>query len=118
MGPVGDIDAVFADASGVPAMDEAEAQVIGDLFGPYGVPVAVPKTMTGRIGAGGSTLDLVAALLALRDGVLPPAAHVDRSREGWHLDLVTGAPRPVDLRAVLVLARGHGGFNSAAVVVT
>lgn len=112
-----DIDVVFADASGVPALDEAEAQVIGELFGPYGVPVAVPKTMTGRIGAGGSTLDLVAALLALRDGVLPPAVHVDRPKDGWHLDLVTGDPRPVELRAALVLARGHGGFNSAAVVV-
>ncbi|MFE6337516.1 beta-ketoacyl synthase N-terminal-like domain-containing protein [Streptomyces sp. NPDC057806] len=112
-----DIGAVFADASGVPALDEAEAEVIEALFGPYGVPVAVPKTMTGRIGAGGSTLDLVAALLALREGVLPAAVHVDRPKDDWHLDLVTGAPRPVDLRAVLVLARGHGGFNSAAVVV-
>ncbi|MEV0175656.1 beta-ketoacyl synthase N-terminal-like domain-containing protein [Streptomyces sp. NPDC050803] len=112
-----DVDAVFADAYGVPELDEAEAHVIGELFGPYGVPVAVPKTMTGRIGAGGSALDVAAALLALRDGVLPPAVHVDRPRDGWHLDLVTGAPRPVSLRAVLVLARGHGGFNSAAVVV-
>ncbi|WP_317453964.1 beta-ketoacyl synthase N-terminal-like domain-containing protein [Streptomyces sp. TRM68416] len=115
LGP-GDIDAVFADAYGVPALDEAEAHVITELFGPYGVPVAVPKTMTGRIGAGGSALDVAAALLSLRDNVLPPTAHVDHPRDGWHLDLVT-TPRPVALRAVLVLARGHGGFNSAAVVV-
>ncbi|GLW48217.1 actinorhodin polyketide putative beta-ketoacyl synthase 2 [Streptomyces sp. NBRC 14336] len=112
-----DIDVVFADGSGVPELDEAEAEVITDIFGPYGVPVSVPKTMTGRIGAGGSTLDLAAALLTLREGVIPPAAHVDRPKDGWHLDLVTTAPRPAEPRAALVLARGHGGFNSAAVVV-
>ncbi len=111
-----DIDAVFADASGVPAQDRAEAAVIEGVFGPRGVPVTAPKTMTGRLLAGGAALDVATALLALRDGVIPATAHVTEADPGHRMDLVTGAPREVRLRNVLVLARGHGGFNSALVV--
>ncbi|MEU4349025.1 ketosynthase chain-length factor [Streptomyces sp. NPDC023838] len=115
LGP-GDIDVVFADAAGVPALDDAEAAAIASVFGPYGVPVTAPKTLTGRLAGGGPPLDVAAALLAVRDGVIPPTAHVERPVADHRLDLVRGAPREARVRAALVLARGHGGFNSALVV--
>ncbi len=111
-----DIDVVFADAAGVPGEDRAEAEAITMIFGPYGVPVTVPKTLIGRLYAGGPPLDLVAALLAIRDGVIPPIANVDRPVPADRLDLVRGEPRPAVIRAALVLARGRGGFNSAIVI--
>ncbi|MFI7386524.1 beta-ketoacyl synthase N-terminal-like domain-containing protein [Streptomyces sp. NPDC049813] len=111
------IGAVFADGAGLRAADDAEAAALCALFGPYGVPVTAPKSMTGRLGAGGSSLDLAAALFSLRDRVVPPTTGTRRLPAEYRLDLVTGAPRELpDLRAVLVLARGRGGFNSAAVV--
>ncbi|MFC3519378.1 beta-ketoacyl synthase N-terminal-like domain-containing protein [Streptomonospora nanhaiensis] len=110
-----DIGAVFADAYGVPELDLAESRAVEAVFGPGGVPVTAPKTLTGRLSAGGSALDLATALLALRDGVIPPTANVDRLAPGVTVDLVR-EPRPAPLRAVLVLARGYGGFNAAAVV--
>ncbi|MFB7939672.1 ketosynthase chain-length factor [Streptomyces sp. NPDC056049] len=111
-----DIDAVFADASGVPAQDRAEAAAIEGVFGPRGVPVTAPKTMTGRLLAGGAALDVATALLALRDEVIPATVHVTEADPAHRMDLVTGAPREARLRNVLVLARGHGGFNAALVV--
>jgi act minimal PKS chain-length factor (CLF/KS beta) len=112
----GDIDVVFADASGVPDRDRAEAEAITELFGPHAVPVTAPKTMTGRLLAGGAALDAATALLALRDGVIPPTTGIDTVAPGHRIDLVTGEPREVNLRNALVLARGHGGFNAALVV--
>ncbi|NUS82057.1 MAG: ketosynthase chain-length factor [Streptomyces sp.] len=112
-----DIDVVFADASGVPDLDRAEAEVITAVFGPRRVPVTAPKTMTGRLYAGGAALDLAAALLAIRDALIPPTVNVTRLAEGLELDLVSAEPRPCPVRAALVLARGRGGFNAAAVVV-
>ncbi|WP_328746848.1 ketosynthase chain-length factor [Streptomyces sp. NBC_00285] len=110
-----EIDVVFADAAGVPELDRQEAEAIGRVFGPHGVPVTAPKTMTGRLAAGGAALDLGAALLSLRDAVIPPTANVEGPAGGYALDLVTAARRgPV--RAALVLARGQGGFNAAMVV--
>ncbi|MFC7310254.1 ketosynthase chain-length factor [Streptomyces monticola] len=112
-----DIDVVFADGAGERAADRAEAQTITELFGPRGVPVTVPKSMSGRLLAGGSALDLAAALLSLRDQVIPPTTGTRRVAEDCPVDLVTGAPRRgVRLRGALVLARGRGGFNSAVVV--
>jgi act minimal PKS chain-length factor (CLF/KS beta) len=111
----GDIDVVFADAAAIPELDRVEAAAISAVFGRYAVPVTAPKTMTGRLYSGAASLDLVAALLAIRDGVVPPTINV-RSAPEHEIDLVTTRPRPHPINAALVVARGHGGFNSAMVL--
>jgi len=110
------ISAVFADAAGVPDLDRQEAEAISAIFGPRGVPVTAPKTMTGRLNAGGAALDMASALLSIRDGVLPPTVAVTELAPGCDLDLVCGAPREAAVSAVLVAARGYGGFNAAIVL--
>jgi act minimal PKS chain-length factor (CLF/KS beta) len=111
----GDIDVVFADAAGIDALDRAEATAIGEVFGPFGVPVTAPKTMTGWVNAGGPALDVATALLSLRHGVVPPTVNDTRPVEGDRLDLVLGTPRETAVRHALVLARGDG-MNSAMVL--
>ncbi|MGW7103669.1 ketosynthase chain-length factor [Streptomyces sp. NPDC054838] len=111
-----DVDVVFADAAGRRAADRAEAEALAALFGAYGVPVTAPKTMTGRLAAGGASLDLAAALLSLRDGVVPPTVNAGPPAADCPVDLVTEVRRPGRLRTALVLARGRGGFNAAMVV--
>ncbi|GLZ43738.1 ketosynthase chain-length factor [Actinokineospora sp. NBRC 105648] len=112
----GDVDVVFADASGVPELDRQEALALAAVFGTRGVPVTAPKTMTGRLLAGGASLDLAAALLALRDQVVPPTVNITHPAHGELIDLVTDQPRELPLTHALVLARGLGGFNSAMVL--
>jgi act minimal PKS chain-length factor (CLF/KS beta) len=111
----GDIDVVFADAAGIPELDLAEAEAIGAVFGPRGVPVTAPKTNTGRLYSGAAPLDVVSALLTIRDGLIPPTTNVSAADE-YQLDLVCGTARNQLVNAALVLARGYGGFNSAMVV--
>nr|QOP59271.1 ketosynthase chain-length factor [Nocardiopsis sp.] len=111
-----EVGAVFADAAAVPELDRAEAEAISGVFGPGGVPVTAPKTMTGRLHAGGGPLDVATALLALRDGVIPPTVNTELS-SSYDIDLVSGEAREsAELDTVLVLARGQGGFNSAMVL--
>ncbi|GHF28155.1 beta-ketoacyl synthase N-terminal-like domain-containing protein [Streptomyces morookaense] len=110
------VDVVFADAAGVRSQDEAEIRVLTELFGPRGVPVTAPKTMTGRLNAGGGPLDVALAVLAMRDGVIPPTVLPAEPAPTHPLDLVTGRPRTAAIRTALVLARGAGGFNSAVVL--
>ncbi|MGA5299722.1 ketosynthase chain-length factor [Nucisporomicrobium flavum] len=112
----GDVDVVFADAAGTPEQDRAEAAALQAVFGPSGVPVTAPKTMTGRLCAGGAALDLATALLAIRDGVVPPTVHVRNPDPGHALRLVTGTPLRMRVRSALIVARGFRGFNSALVV--
>jgi act minimal PKS chain-length factor (CLF/KS beta) len=111
-----EVDVVFADASGTPDDDLAEARAITAVFGPRGVPVTAPKTLTGRLYGGGAALDVATALLALRDGVIPATAGPARLAPGCDIDLVLGQPRDRGLRTALVLARGHGGFTAALVL--
>jgi act minimal PKS chain-length factor (CLF/KS beta) len=109
------IDVVFADAAGIVEADLAEAAAIGAVFGPHGVPVTAPKTNTGRLYSGAAPLDVVSALLAIGDNLIPPTTNVTVADE-YQLDLVCGAARSQPVNAALVLARGYGGFNSAMVV--
>ncbi|MEU6703517.1 beta-ketoacyl synthase N-terminal-like domain-containing protein [Streptomyces wuyuanensis] len=111
-----EIDVVFADALGIPDADRAEALALADALGTHGrrVPVTAPKTGTGRAYCGAPVLDTAAAVLALEDGVVPPTPNVfDVCHE---LDVVTGRPRPAELRTALVLSRGLMGSNAALVL--
>ncbi|MGQ0776082.1 MAG: ketosynthase chain-length factor [Pseudonocardiales bacterium] len=110
-----DVDVVFADAAALPELDRIEADAIASVFEPHGVPVTAPKTMTGRLYSGAAALDVVTALLSIRDGLIPPTTNVVPAPK-YRLDLVTGSPRAASVRTALVLARGECGFNSALVV--
>jgi 3-oxoacyl-(acyl-carrier-protein) synthase len=113
-----DVDVVFADAAGVPEADVAEAEAIKRAFGKGAakVPVTAPKTMVGRLYAGGASLDVATALLAMRDGVIPPTINLDEPADGCDLNFVTGEAQKAELGTALVLARGFGGFNGALVL--
>ncbi|HEY3867465.1 MAG TPA: ketosynthase chain-length factor [Actinocrinis sp.] len=112
----GEVDVVFADASGLPQRDRQEAEALAAVFGPGRVPVTAPKTMTGRMYSGAGSLDVAAALLSMRDGVIPPTIGVREPLPEYGLDLVRDVSREADLRTALVLARGRGGFNAALVL--
>ncbi|RSM44876.1 ketosynthase chain-length factor [Amycolatopsis balhimycina DSM 5908] len=108
-----DIGVVFADAAAVPGLDLIEVAALTAVFGVRGVPVTAPKTMVGRLNSGAGALDVATALLAMRDGVIPPTTGVDAPAA---LDLVVDRPREAAPRHALVVARGAGGFNSAVVL--
>ncbi|MBH5129538.1 MULTISPECIES: beta-ketoacyl synthase N-terminal-like domain-containing protein [unclassified Streptomyces] len=111
-----DIGVVFADGVGSGPLDRAEAAVLTGLFGSRRVPVSAPKALVGRMLSGGSALDVVAALLTLRDGLIPAVPGVRREDVDPRVELVVGEPRAERVESALVLARGHGGFASALVL--
>lgn len=113
-----DVDVVFADAAGTPEADALEAKALKEALGGHAskVPVTAPKTMVGRLYAGGASLDVAAALLAMRDGVIPPTINLDEPAEGCDLNFVTGSAQKADVGTALIVARGFGGFNSALVL--
>jgi act minimal PKS chain-length factor (CLF/KS beta) len=109
------VDVVFADAAAIPRLDQVEADAIASVFGARRVPVTAPKTMTGRLYAGAASLDVAAALLAIRDGLVPPTVNVRPPRD-YPIEIVTGGSYRMPVRTAVVIARGHGGFNSALVI--
>ena len=113
-----DVDVIFADGSGTRQGDALEAEAIWTVFGDHAarVPVTVPKSMTGRLYGGGGALDTATALLAIRDGVVPPIVNLAEPAPGCDLNFVAGTAREAKVDTVLLAARGFGGFNSALVL--
>jgi minimal PKS chain-length factor (CLF/KS beta) len=108
-----DVDLVIPDALGVPEFDRTETEAIDDVFGTHGVPVTSHKALTGRLYQGGSALDVVTALLALRTQVVPGNAGSDNP--ACDLDFVP-ATRESTVDSVLVGARGFDGYNSSVLL--
>jgi minimal PKS chain-length factor (CLF/KS beta) len=113
-----DVDVVFADGAGTPALDRLESEAIHHVFGARGdqVPVTAPQGFTGRLYAGGAALNVATAALAMRHGVVPAVGNLDEPVPDYRLDLVRGAARELPVRVAMVNARGFGGFNSSLVL--
>ena len=111
----GDVDLFIPDALGVPEMDRSEADAINDVFGAHGVALSSHKSLTGRMYQGGSALDVVTAVQAIQEQVLPGTSGLDRAADGIALKFVpTTTKSTVD--NVQIGARGFGGYNSSVVV--
>jgi act minimal PKS chain-length factor (CLF/KS beta) len=110
-----DVDVVFADGLAIPSADRQEAAAINAVFAPRAVPVTAPQCLVGRLHAGGAPLQVAMALLAIRDQLIPGTVSLSVRAPGCQLDIVRET-REAPVRTALVLARGYGGFNAAAVI--
>ena len=111
----GEVDLVLADGAGVRELDGLEAAALRTVLAERTVPVTTPYGLVGRLNAGGAALGVATALLAMRDGVIPPVGNLDEPDPAYGLDLVR-EPRSATVNVVLINARGYGGFNSALVL--
>lgn len=109
-----DVDYVNAHGTGTQANDATESRAIRLAFGAHADRLAVSstKSMHGHaLGASGA-LELVAAIGALRDGVVPPTANLDQVDPACDLDYVPNVARAMPVRAVLSNSFAFGGLNA------
>ncbi|WP_327667585.1 beta-ketoacyl-ACP synthase II [Streptomyces sp. NBC_00485] len=109
-----DIDVVHAHATSTPHGDLTEAEAIGDAIGLHAV-VTATKSMTGHLFGAAGSLNALAAILALRDQVVPPTINLREQDPQIKLDVVTGGPRAGRVGAALVNSFGFGGHNACLV---
>jgi 3-oxoacyl-(acyl-carrier-protein) synthase len=104
---------VLGEGCGSVAADRLEAEVLGRIL--PGVPVTVPKATVGHMYGASTATDIAFALLAIRDGVIPPTAGVQPD----DLDRCAPVPATALARAVdtaVVVSRSREGTNVVAVV--
>ncbi|GAA3071770.1 hypothetical protein GCM10020000_65560 [Streptomyces olivoverticillatus] len=109
-----DVQHVHAHATSTPMGDLAEARSVAEAIGTH-PSVTATKSMTGHLFGAAGALGALAALLAVRDGVVPATANLDRLDPEVPLDVVAGAPRRGAVTAALTNSFGFGGHNASLV---
>ena len=96
--------------------DAAEAEAVRKVFGDSPPPVTSTKGVTGHLIGAAGAVEAVAALLAVRDGVVPPTANFERLGDDIELDVVAGSPREVGSKPAISNSFGFGGHNASLVL--
>jgi 3-oxoacyl-[acyl-carrier-protein] synthase II len=105
---------VHAHATSTPQGDVAEAEAIATAIGTHPV-VTATKSMTGHLLGASGALGAIAAILALRDGTVPPTRNLRDLDPDVHLDVVTGTARTGRWESTLANSFGFGGHNVSLV---
>ncbi|PRY38832.1 beta-ketoacyl-[acyl-carrier-protein] synthase family protein [Umezawaea tangerina] len=109
------VDYVNAHGTATKHNDPAETRGLREVFGTRAdrVPVSSTKSTTGHLLEAAGVVELVIALLALSDGVLPPTANLTGPDPDCDLDVVPNRSREADVRRVLSINAAFGGANTA-----
>lgn len=109
---------INAHGTGTQANDVTETSAVRTVFGPHANRLAVSstKSMHGHaLGAAGA-LEAMAAIIALRDGFLPPTANYNEPDPECDLDVIPNASRPAQVEYALSNSFAFGGLNAVLAI--
>ncbi len=110
----GDVDYINAHGTSTNLNDALETSAVKTVFGQraYEIPVSSTKSMIGHLLGAAGAVELVVAVLAVRDGRIPPTINHENPDPECDLDYVPGcSTRPANLQVVLSNSLGFGGHN-------
>ncbi len=113
-----DIGYINAHGTGTAANDRVECAAVREVFGPAadGVMISSTKSMHGHLIGGTGAVELLACLLALREGVIAPTINYDEPDPDCDLDVVPNVAREHRVRTVMTNAFAFGGMNAVLVL--
>jgi len=112
-----DIDVIYAHGTGTPLNDISETKAIKKAFGEhaYRLVVTATKSMVGHLLGAAGALSSLAAVLSIRDDIVPPTINLDEPDPECDLDYVPNVARRMTVRAAMVNGFGFGGQNVATI---
>ncbi len=113
-----EIDYVNAHGTGTQYHDVAETIAIKQVLGrrAYDIPVSSIKAATTHTMAAAGSIETIATVLAMRDGIVPPTINYETPDPECDLDVVPNKSREWEVRAALSISAGIGGNNGAIVL--
>lgn len=113
------VDYINAHGTSTPVGDLAELEAVKTVFGHHAhtLLMSSTKSMTGHMLGAAGAIELIASVLAIRDGIVPPTINLDRAdpaAEG--MDLVPHVAREQPIKVALSNSFGFGGTNGSIVI--
>ncbi len=109
---------INAHGTGTTANDKTECAAVRAVFGPHAdrLMISSTKSMHGHLIGGTGAVELVACLMALREGVIAPTINYDEPDPECDLDVVPNLARERPVQAVMTNAFAFGGLNAVLVL--
>ncbi len=110
----GDVGYVNAHGTGTAANDKTECAAVAHAFGHHAdrLMISSTKSMHGHLIGGTGAVELLACIMALRDGVIAPTIGYEEPDPECALDVVPNVAREAKVEAVLSNAFAFGGLNA------
>lgn len=105
---------INAHGTGTAANDKTECAAVADVFGAQAdkLMISSTKSMHGHLIGGAGAVELLACIMALRDGVIAPTIGYEKPDAECALDVVPNVAREAKVKAVLSNAFAFGGLNA------
>ncbi|WP_347864239.1 beta-ketoacyl-[acyl-carrier-protein] synthase family protein [Planktomarina sp.] len=109
-----DIGYINAHGTGTAANDKTECAAVTEAFGAHApaLMMSSTKSMHGHLIGGTGAVELLACLMALRDGVIAPTIGYEQQDPNCALDVVPNVARQAKVTATLSNAFAFGGMNA------
>jgi len=114
---INDIDVINAHGTSTYYNDKNESLAIKNVFGDqaYKIPVHSIKSMIGHLLGAAGAIEAIAAILTIKEGVIPPTINYEEKDPECDLNYVVNIPMKKEVKTVLSENSGFGGHNTAIV---
>ncbi|MCD9147835.1 beta-ketoacyl-[acyl-carrier-protein] synthase family protein [Pseudophaeobacter flagellatus] len=105
---------INAHGTGTVANDKTECAAVADVFGPHAdrLMISSTKSMHGHLIGGTGAVELLACIMALKEGVIAPTIGYEEPDPECALDVVPNTARDARIEVALSNAFAFGGLNA------
>ena len=112
--PLDAVGYVNAHGTGTAANDKTECAAVADVFGPQAdrLMISSTKSMHGHLIGATGAVEMLACIMAVRDGIVAPTVNYDEPDPECALDVVPNEAREARVGVALSNAFAFGGLNA------
>jgi nodulation protein E len=109
---------INAHGTGTAANDKTECAAVADTFGAHAdeLMISSTKSMHGHLIGGTGAVEMLACIMALREGIIAPTIGYEEPDPECALDVVPNVAREAEVEVAMSNAFAFGGFNAVLVL--
>ncbi|MCD7916400.1 MAG: beta-ketoacyl-ACP synthase II [Tannerellaceae bacterium] len=117
-----EIDYINVHGTSTPVGDPSEVKAIKEVFGEhaYNLNISSTKSMTGHLLGAAGALEMIACVMAIQEGIIPPTINHEEGDDDpdidYKMNFTFNKAQKREINAALSNTFGFGGHNACAIV--